>query len=69
MSNYHDASLLVQDGVQGKIARAIARGVQDYIEGNATDFGAGATPPPDVALSPAPTEEAAPDAATSQPER
>ena len=39
MSNGHDAALLVQPDMQARIARAIASGVQDYIEGSDTAWG------------------------------
>lgn len=54
MTNRRDVSLLVQSDMQTKIARSIASGVQDYIEGNAETAIDNAPETPDVAASPLP---------------
>lgn len=69
MSNRHDASLLVQSDMQARIARAIASGVQDYIEGNTETAWETAPEPADVAASPSPSPGANIAAPTIVPQR
>ncbi|MBC8143680.1 MAG: N-acetylmuramoyl-L-alanine amidase, partial [Armatimonadetes bacterium] len=54
MSNRHDSALLVQPDMQTRIARAIASGVQDYVEGNPDYASEPATETTEVAASPSP---------------
>lgn len=61
MSNSHDVALLVQPEMQAKIARAIANGVQDYIEGNPGSASVPAPAPSSVALAPTTEEEPVPN--------
>lgn len=66
MTNSNDVSLLSKPEMQAKIARAIANGAQDYIEGNPTTVSAPKPAPSSVALAPAPAEEL-PPAAVAEP--
>ncbi|MBC8138668.1 MAG: N-acetylmuramoyl-L-alanine amidase [Fibrella sp.] len=62
MTNSRDVSLLVKAEMQTKIARSIANGIQDYIEGNPDVSSLPAPAPSSVAIAPLTSDEPSPSA-------
>lgn len=60
MSNSHDVALLVQPEMQAKIARSIANGVQDYIEGNPDSVSVPTPAPSNVTVASDASDEPSP---------